>query len=104
MSMLNLVPTRTKALNNIVSPIVKPMNPDNPNQNQTMPEAPIGKSLPNTITWVIIRSIRVRASLVRFTTLAPISLPATVKKIGPIDQHKAVPNAAISPIFLIKVL
>jgi len=39
----------------------------------------------------------------RLTTFAPMSRAATVKKIGPIDQQKAVPIAAISPIFLIKV-
>jgi hypothetical protein len=80
------------------------MKPDIPNQNQTILEALVGKNVPNTIRWVIIKKIKVMANRVRLTTLAPISLPATVKKIGPIDQHKAVPIAAISPIFLIKVL
>jgi len=103
MSILNLVPTKTNELNKKVSPKVKPIMPDIPNQSQTGPEALIGKSLPKTIRCVIIKKIRVRTNRVRFTTLAPISLAATVKKIGPIDQQKAVPIAAISPIFLIKV-
>ena len=102
-SILSLGPTITKALNKKVSPIANPIIPDIPNQNQVVGEASIGKSLPNTIRWVSIKNKKVSANLVRLTTLAPMSRAATVKKVGPTDQQRAVPIAAISPKFLIKV-
>ena len=73
------------------------MNPESPNQNHCSEVAAVGRGLPSRIQCVTLKRIAAMTRRVRFTTRAPIRLPAAVNAVEPIEKLNDVASAASSP-------